>query len=157
MKFSKMVVAAVFLSVPGLCLAQGQPGDFAMGAIAGSPLGLSTKWWLDETTAIDAAVGAADSELEVTGDFLWHTEQIFPKPSRGRLPVFFGVGGRLQFDEKTEVGIRFVAGAEYFIPDTQLGVFAEIVPVMDLTPDVEGDLEGGVGVRYYFSSPLRNR
>lgn len=130
--------------------AGGRTGDFGLGAVIGSPMGLSTKWWLSPITAFQMSLGEGDSELELTGDFLWHTDNVFPKPNKGRLPLYLGLGGRAQFEDDPEVGIRFVAGLEYLFADAPIGFFAEIVPVLDLAPDTDSDMSGGIGLRYYF-------
>ncbi len=134
-----------------------QAGDFGVGVILGSPLGLSTKWWTSRETAVAMALGASHSDIELTGDFLWHTEQLFPKPAQGNLPLFLGLGGRVRFEDDPEVGIRFVGGLEYLVANVPLGVFVELVPILDIAPDVEADFSGGIGVRYYFVNPLRKR
>ena len=53
-------------------------------------------------------------------------------------------------DFDTEIGIRLAAGAAYELPKYHVEIFAELVPVFELSPDVELDLDGGIGIRYYF-------
>lgn len=132
-------------------------GDVGAGVILGSPFGFSAKWWLSRDQAIAGALGVADSDLEITGDYLWHTERLFPKPRQGNLPLFLGIGGRAHFEDDPEVGIRFVVGAEYLFDQVPLGIFVELVPVLNVAPDVDSDFSGGIGVRYYFGSRLRRR
>jgi hypothetical protein len=46
--------------------------------------------------------------------------------------------------------VRIPLGAEYRLEGGSLGAFAELVPIMNLTPDTEFDLEGGIGIHFYF-------
>ena len=47
-------------------------------------------------------------------------------------------------------GLRFQGGLSYLAPRAPVEVFGEVAPVLELTPDVDGLVDGGVGVRYYF-------
>ncbi|MEJ2720919.1 MAG: hypothetical protein P8181_07230 [bacterium] len=74
------------------------------------------------------------------------------KVEKGRLPLFFGVGGRVEFREHADdlVGVRIPVGLAYEFDNAPFDVFGEIVPLMDLAPDTDFDLEGAVGARFYF-------
>jgi len=47
--------------------------------------------------------------------------------------------------------IRLPVGLSY-MPDDNLpmDIFVEIGPAIDIAPDVQGEITGGVGVRYWF-------
>ncbi len=45
---------------------------------------------------------------------------------------------------------RVEIGLTYIFERAPLDVFFEIVPLLDLTPETRGDVQGAVGVRYYF-------
>jgi len=49
-----------------------------------------------------------------------------------------------------EVGIRVPVGLSYMFDNAPIDVFAEIAPAIDVTPDVRGEITGGVGVRFWF-------
>ena len=69
--------------------------DVGVGVIAGEPTGLSFKWWHEGGTAVDLATGWSISrnDLYVHADYLWH-RVIDDEEIGGRVPVYFGVGGR---------------------------------------------------------------
>ena len=71
---------------------------------------------------------------------------------KGELPVYFGLGGRVVFREKHDdkVGIRFPLGINYIFDNAPFDAFLEIVPILDLTPDTDFDLEAAIGIRYFF-------
>jgi len=130
-------------------------GKFGVGVILGEPTGASLKYWLNETMAIDGALGASsrdDTDFYLHGDVLWHNFDLIPV-SQGRLPVYFGVGGLLRFcdnNHDNEAGIRVPVGLSYMFDNAPIDVFAEIAPAIDVTPDVRGEITGGVGIRFWF-------
>jgi hypothetical protein len=131
-----------------------QRGDFGLGAIVGEPTGVSAKWWLTDRTAIDAAAawsfGGRDS-FHLHGDYLFHMFDVFPV-EKGEMPFYFGVGGRVKFreDDRDRVGVRGPVGVAYRFADLPLELFAEVAPVLDVAPRTRLDLNGGIGIRYYF-------
>ena len=77
-------------------------------------------------------------------DVLWHNFDLIPV-SRGRMPVYFGVGGLVRFrdnNEDNQVGIRFPVGVSYMFDNAPVDVFVEIGPAIDVAPDVEGEVTG---------------
>ena len=130
-------------------------GNLGVGVIIGEPTGMSLKYWLNETMAVDGAFGWStedDSVFYMHGDLLWHNFDLIPV-SRGRLPVYFGVGGLVRFRDNgndNQVGIRVPIGLSYMFDDLPLDIFAEIGPAIDVEPDVRGEITGGIGVRYWF-------
>lgn len=67
----------------------------------------------------------------------------------GRVPFYFGFGGRVVLGEDAVLGARFPFGIGKTLDNTPVEFFLEIVPILDLAPDTEFDLNGAVGVRYY--------
>ena len=129
-------------------------GRFGIGAMVGDPTGFSMKYWLSEKNAVD--LGAAWSfedhgSFQLQSDFLTHRFDIFPV-NYGELPLYFGVGGRLKFPDhgETHVGVRVPVGVSYFFPDVPIELFAEVAPIVDVTPSTQFCVNGGIGFRYYF-------
>ncbi|MDE3068737.1 MAG: hypothetical protein KGJ60_14480 [Verrucomicrobiota bacterium] len=128
---------------------------FGAGVIVGEPTGASLKYWLTPNIAADFAGGWSfydHADAEVQADLLWHDFNLLPV-SQGRLPVYFGVGalGRFRHDRwDDQAGIRVPVGISYMMEGTPLDVFAEIGPALIFTPDVRGQVTGGIGVRYWF-------
>ena len=130
-----------------------ESGDFGAGLIIGDPTGLTTKWWISEKRAIDMALAwdfsGKDDRLEVHADYLWHFPINIPE-MKGRLPLYVGVGGRLLTGHNARTGVRVPFGITYLFPGAPIDLFAEITPLLDLTPDSDFSVNGGVGVRFYF-------
>lgn len=126
---------------------------FGLGFIAGEPTGVSAKAWMGRTTALDMAVAWStdrDNDLHLQMDHVWHDFGIFDVDS-GRLPVYYGIGARLRMDDPDEgLGVRFPVGMAYLFKGNKVDLFAEIVPTLELTPDTDVDIDGGIGLRYFF-------
>jgi hypothetical protein len=74
-------------------------GKLGAGIIIGEPTGASLKYWLNDTMALDGAVGWSyrrHSDLYLHSDILWHDFDLIPV-SQGQLPLYFGVGGLVRF------------------------------------------------------------
>lgn len=131
-----------------------------LGVILGEPTGISAKGWLDKETAVDAAAAWAfsgHSSFQVHADYLKHVYDVIDASSLGgRLPFYYGVGGRVKFhDERngaadTRVGVRIPFGFTYLPDGAPFDLFFEIVPVLDATPSTDLRLNAAIGGRYYF-------
>ncbi len=136
--------------------------EFGLGIMIGSPTALAGKLYLGRDTAIDFGVGVdrfrSREGLHVHLDFLWHPALLV----RARpfwVPLYVGLGGRI-FDfeeddsgiEDTNIGVRAPVGIMLDFNNVPVDVFFELALILDLvgydTPDV--DLNGAVGIRYYF-------
>jgi hypothetical protein len=134
--------------------AMAEMGPFGLGIIIGEPTGISGKYLLDKTNAIDGAVAwssSGNNEFYLHADYLYHNYSL-TTVEKGELPVYFGLGGRVVFREKHDdkVGIRFPLGINYIFDNAPFDAFLEIVPILDLTPDTDFDLEAAIGIRYFF-------
>jgi hypothetical protein len=139
---------------------QAQGSGFGLGIIIGEPTGLSMKAWLGEGSAFDLAAAwsfEGRGFLHLHGDYLRHADVIdVPK---GFLPFYYGIGARLRIreddrprdaDEDILFGIRIPLGMTYLFVNAPLDLFVEIAPVVELVPSTDVDLDGGIGIRFYF-------
>jgi len=132
---------------------------FGLGIIVGEPTGIGAKLQLDSGNAL--AFGLAwslegDNELHVQADYLYHNYNLIPV-EQGQLPLYFGIGGRIKINDAhngkggdDNVGIRFPVGLSYIFDGAPFDVFMEIVPILDVAPDTDFDLNGAIGGRYWF-------
>jgi hypothetical protein len=131
-----------------------EAGRFGLGVIVGEPTAFTAKYWLSGWSALDLGLGWSFEDrtsFHLHGDFLAHKFDLF-RIDRGELPLYLGVGARLKVPDHGEnrVGIRVPVGIAYLTPDVPLEVFAELAPVIDVTPATQLKWNGGVGIRYYF-------
>lgn len=141
---------ALVLVISGIACAQ---GDFGVGVVFGEPTGVSFKSWLDERAAVDAAAAwsfADRSSFQIHADYLLHDfGLLIVKP--GKLPIYYGLGGRARFRENdTDIGVRIPVGLSYIFATAPLDIFLELAPILDLVPATEFDLNGGIGIRFWF-------
>ena len=133
----------------------GQPGDFGVGAMFGAPTGLSLKYWFTESMAVDGALAwhfGDDDRFQIHADHLWHIPIPGWNVPNGRLPVYIGAGLRVIAGDHSEAGIRIPLGLSYLVANAPVEVFAEIVPIVEFAPETSGELDGAVGIRYYFKT-----
>jgi len=147
--------AAVSLAWPALGVAQEEGGQAGVGAYVGTPFGFTAKYLFDRSTAVDFALGEQGGSLDVHFDGLIHFRDLPKQPPAGKLAPYIGMGLKIKNQDDTLVGIRFVGGAAYLIKDTPLEAFAEIAPVLRAMPSWGSNLDGGVGLRYYFGLSKR--
>lgn len=153
----KKLTIIVVLVVPILVFGQ----NLGLGAVAGSPTGLALKYLVAHKSALAARAGwsfTGDKGFHLTGDY----QYLFPMEfqtaegaSVSDLTPYIAAGGTLRFkdDEETNdtdfhLGLRIGGGIEYLI--ARFGIFLEILPVVNLIPSTDFDMEGGLGVLFYF-------
>lgn len=146
------LLAVAVLSGIGRAEAEG----VGFGIIIGEPTGLSAKFWLGGDAAVDAAAAWSlwrrVERLHFHADFLWHSFDLL-KVSPGKLPLYYGLGGRVILgsdEDDTRVGMRVPVGLEYLFDGPPIGLFLEVVPILDLLPKTDFDVNGAVGGRFYF-------
>jgi hypothetical protein len=153
MKLTSWILSFFFALLATSALAADERA-FGLGVIAGEPTGITGKYMLNDSNAIDGGVGwktSNDNEFHIYADYLLHFNHLI-EAKKGDLPVYVGGGLRWVKRDKgdNKFGVRIPFGLEYRFGGGALGAFAELVPVMNLKPDTDFDLEGGIGIRFYF-------
>lgn len=152
----KIIFALSFIVIISNSI-KAQDNGFGAGLIIGEPTGFTFKNWISSTSAIDAGLGWSfvdNGSTHIHVDYLYHNFNII-KSSEGKVPVYFGVGGRLKFKNEDKVsdnrfGVRVPFGIAYLFRTMPVDIFLEIVPVMDLSPETKLSFNSALGVRYYF-------
>ena len=145
--------------------AQERPGNgFGVGVMVGEPTGLSLKKWIRDDRALDAGIAwsfSGSDSLHLHADYLVHRFDLLSGPAaKGRMPLYFGLGARVKLhgddngkgrdDGDARVGVRAPLGITYLFDDAPFDLFVEVVPVLDLVPDTDVDLNAAIGARFYF-------
>ena len=147
-----VTIAAVLIIASASLAVAAQPRKVSVGVILGQPTGLSAKLWLDQTSAIDLAAAWSflpAGSLYVHADYLYHIYHLFDV-SKGKLPLYFGVGGTVALQSTPTIGLRFPVGIEYLFPDAPIDLFLEFGLGLSLYPATQFQGSGGIGVRYTF-------
>ena len=124
------------------------PGVFELGLILGEPTGISAKLWLDRDTALDGALSWSLRD-HIHADFLWHDYGLIHSSS-GLVPVYYGIGGRVILGDNTHLGARVPVGISWLLGGAPIDLFIELAGIVDIIPDTDFDLNGGIGIRYVF-------
>ncbi len=130
-----------------------QGKGFGLGIILGEPTGLSAKLWTGSENAFDFAAAwsfKGDGNLLLQVDYVWHSFNLI-NVSSGRLPLYYGIGGRAILSDDPVVGVRIPVGLDYQFADAPIDIFLELAPILDLVPETDFDLGGGIGVRFWFN------
>jgi len=122
--------------------------------VAGEPTGLSLKLWTSGDKAVDAGIAwsfEGNNNLNIHADYLIHRFSLI-KVNKGSLPLYFGIGGRVRFNENRDddLGIRIPVGLDYLFENSPFDVFFEIVPILDLYPSTDLELSAAIGARFFF-------
>lgn len=145
-----MVMGLLMISVKPIIA---QDHGFGLGIILGEPTGLSAKLWTSQSNAFDFAAAwsfKGDGHLLLQADYVWHAFNLIPVSS-GKLPLYYGIGGRVILVDDPFVGVRIPVGLNYLFATAPIDIFLEIVPILDLAPSTDFDLGGGLGVRFWFN------
>ena len=139
-----MIKRSIFIalfSLIGSATAFAQSGKIGVGFILGEPTGLSSKVWIGEKTSVSAAL--AWSFHDTTA---WHIHVDYLLQRK----LYFGIGGRIKFQDESRFGIRIPFGIAPRFADRHLDFFFEIVPLLDIIPKTEFLLNSALGMRFYF-------
>jgi hypothetical protein len=147
-----VIVLSMLCSLP--CLAA--ENNFGLGFILGAPTGLSANYKVSEARTIDMALA-----YDFSDDFVHlHSTYLFHQPESLNfdemdLGWYSGIGARILFDdgrrdEELRVGLRGALGLSLELDRAPIEIFAELAPVLNLIENTDLDLDGGIGLRYYF-------
>ena len=112
---------------------------------------------MSEHTAVDMAAAWAfrstrrqvKSEIQFHANYLSHNFELFPV-RKGKLPLYYGIGGRVNLGYDTRLSAPIPVGLNYLFHNAPLDIFWEIVPMLDLIPATEFNLDAAVGMRFWF-------
>jgi hypothetical protein len=147
---------------------------FGLGLELGEPTGLTGKYFLSRSGALDFGIGAIYSHyyygdgVHLYADYLWHPISFVSAPAF-ELPFYIGAGLRFwEFDYcdrgicdygGSAIGIRVPFGIAFDFNKVPLDIFIQLVPVIDF---VNGDyydryrdrthfgIDLSAGIRYWF-------
>ncbi len=128
-----------------------QDSGFGLGIIIGEPTGLSLKTWLSQKHAVDAGIAwsLTNDWFHIHADYLIHNFELIDV-SQGELPFYFGFGAKLGIGHDFSFGARVPVGLNYLFEDAPLDVFVEVVPALQLINSIQFQMNGGIGIRYWF-------
>ena len=143
-----VLLLAVLWSTP----ARAEGGSFGLGLILGQPTGITGAYQLSERTMIDAAVGFGwvrdrDFYLHVEFDYFLPT---LVTGNSVALSAYLGIGGFFFAHNDPAFGARAPFGLSLDFTTVPLQIFLEASLLLLIVPDVDIDVRGALGFRYYF-------
>lgn len=143
------------LLTAGSAQAQRVPGAVGLGGQVGDPSGVTVKVYNPGTLSYDFLAA-----WDLNNFFFLNMHGLYERPleleNTSGLEYFFGPGGFIGFrdrpagrDDDVVFGISGRLGVNIPLED-RFEFYVQVTPRINLVPDTEGDLGGGLGVRYYF-------
>ena len=148
----KLKYITILFSIIFITQIYSQDRGTGLGIIIGEPTGFSFKHWTSSTTAFDAAIAWSfinEGAFHIHVDYLLHSFRLIDVPE-GKLPFYYGIGGRLKTSDKTRLGVRVPLGLAYLFQTAPIDIFLEVVPILDFIPKTDFRINAALGARYYF-------
>ena len=130
-----------------------QSNGVGVGLIVGEPTGISGKYWTGSTTAFDAALAWSfvdENAFQIHADYLFHNIRLITV-SEGKLPFYYGIGARLKTENDIKLGVRVPLGLAYLFQNVPIDIFVEVVPILDVIPKTDFQINAALGARYFFN------
>jgi hypothetical protein len=127
--------------------------DLGLGVSIGNPTGLNGKYWLDGTHAVDGGFAMSlgkHSDLSIHSDYLFHKEGAFFFNDVHPLDLYYGIGGRMEFEDEIDLGVRIPIGLVNKLENGKADIFGEVAPIVDFLGSTGLELHILFGGRYYF-------
>lgn len=150
-------IAAVLAVLGGLgwsppAQAQRAPGDVGIGGQIGNPSGVTLKVYRERFPSYDF-LAAWDLD-----DFFFLNAHLLYEEHLGNsqnVHFFFGPGGFLGVNDRPAdreddavIGLSGRVGLNVIVE--RFEIYGQVTPRISVVPDTEGNVGGGVGIRFYF-------
>jgi hypothetical protein len=149
-----LTVCLLMFATFGNAIAGSNSSGFGLGIMLGEPSGISGKLWSGEKNAFDFGLAwstGKNSGAAMHADYIWHKMDMI-NVDEGALPFYYGIGVRYRSRDNSDdnIGVRVPLGLDYLFAQSAFDVFFEIVPILDLSPDTDFDINVAIGGRYFF-------
>ncbi len=150
--FLSALVGAGCLVVASPAYAQSPAGEVGLGGQIGDPSGITLKLYQRPGFAYDLLAA-----WDLDRFFFLNAHALYERPiTDSPLRYYLGPGILLGFqedagpDEETNIviGASGQFGVNFFVE--QFEVFLQLTPRLSVIPDTDGEIGGGIGLRYYF-------
>ena len=147
----KLGLAALLCFVLGssLLAADKEPKEFGAGVVLGEPSGLNGQWYWSSRAAIDVTVAWSWRDWFFTSADYQVYDYLMDAPREWRW--YYGGGAYLTLPENEDgtVGLRLPLGIKYHWPHSTIDTWVEVAPALQLAPDTEAELQGGIGLTFW--------
>ncbi len=146
----KAIVLLALIVFSSSAVAQAKTG---LGVMLGNPTGINGKYWLSETKAVDGGMAfsmGSKTRFQLHSDYLFHSNGELIFQDNHPLDLYYGIGGRMEFDDDIELGIRLPVGLAHKMENERADIFGEIAPIIDFIGRFGLELSLAIGARLYF-------
>jgi hypothetical protein len=142
-----VILAAVAVGAPGQARA-----DVGLGLFLGEPTGLDLKLDLQRRSALDIVLGFSTFR-DGRADYGHLTYLLTPVIGHGRsvsVPLRLGIGVAVFDTNDTNVAVRAPLEIGLMFHSVPLELYGEIALFVPFVRNVDAELQGGIGLRFYF-------
>jgi hypothetical protein len=132
----------------GIALA-GEKSETGLGIVIGEPSGLNGQFFWSSRSAIDVTAAWSWRDWLFTAVDYQRYDYIMDAPREWKWT--YGVGGYLTFPESDDgtFGLRIPLGLRYHFPHSNIAVWGEFAPALEILPDTSPQLQAGIGITYW--------
>lgn len=130
---------------------------FGLGVYLGEPTGVTGKYYLAEKMAFQgiASWSFFDEAFTVIGDVLFDVHDLAAGNRDYALPIYIGAGAKFVAENNnagndSTFGVHVPIGIAWQSLNAPIEIAFEIAPGIDLAPETEFDINGGIAFRFYF-------
>ncbi len=152
MKMSPKNVSLLIVFLTSVSTLYAQSKDLAIGVMVGDPTGVSVRFSHETDRSLTGGAGLSMGGSEVTfqGNHIWIHRDALYWQGETAFDFYWGAGGRIEFDDDIELGVRAPFGLMKSVLDQKAEIFAEVAPVIQIVPKTKFSPELFVGFRYFF-------
>lgn len=147
-----IMVLCFFAQVPRALADGPEDKNFGLGIYLGEPTGVTGKFYFAEKMSFQgiASWSFYDEAFTLIGDVLFDIHDLSDNNDY-KLPIYVGVGGKFAArDNNSGFGIHAPIGIAWQSMKAPIEIAFEIAPGLDLAPDTDFDIHGGIAFRFYF-------
>ena len=164
-KYAILAIIILLISAPESQSFSPRGKDFGLGIMLGEPTGLTMKIWTQNDEAFAFSLGNSYlGQLRIGMDYLWHfnafNSNIVNLYAGPGLAVGIGENGGWWYNHKNRtwykeeddigLGVRGVIGINVVPRNSPIEIFCEIGLMIGFLPGTYTNMEGAIGIRYYF-------
>ncbi|MGE5085943.1 MAG: hypothetical protein ACM3MG_06540 [Bacillota bacterium] len=151
-------LAAMTLTLT-ILIANSAHAENALGIVIGDPTGLSGRFNMDAEHSLEGALAITSEHyhgLHLHGTYLWDQARTFHLQNSHPVYMYYGLGARIisidrgDHDGDIALAARAPIGLLIKINNPNLEFFGELAAALNVTPNVNADLDVGIGCRIRF-------
>ena len=155
-RISRVIVTMLligFIWMVGWQKAFSQYRPLGAGLVLGIPSGITGKYWLNQSRAVDGGLAWTNRRSErfiIYMDYILHQFDVLKEE---RTAFYYGFGGHVALEDESGLAARIPFGVMHLFERQPIEIFVEAVPILRLVPETELDIHGSFGARFYFAQP----